>query len=173
ARAPRRRGITVRLTSLPASVERGAMVPGPGDTARQPALWNGFANMAGLAGHAVTIARGEGTWVFDTDGRAYLDALASLWYCNVGYGRGELADAAAAQMRQLAAYQVFEPFSNEPAEALARRVAGLAPMAGAKVFFTPGGGSDAVDTAAKLARGYWRAVGQGAKQITIARSHAY
>ena len=74
---------------------------------------------------------------------------------------------------EAAAYQTFEPFSNQPAEALARRVAGLAPMAGAKVFFTPGGGSDAVDTAAKLARGYWRAVGQGAKQITIARSHAY
>ena len=88
-------------------------MPGSGDAARQPALWNGFANMASLAGHAVTIARGEGAWVFDTDGRAYLDALASLWYCNVGHGRGELADAAAEQMRQLAAYQVFEP--KEPA----------------------------------------------------------
>ena len=65
-------------------------------------------------------------------------------------------------MRQLAAYQTFEPFSNPPAEALARRVAGLAPMPGAKVFFTPGGGSDAVDTAAKLARSYWRAAGPAA-----------
>src|SRR5690242_7771083 len=96
------------------------MVPGPGDTARQPALWNGFANMSGLAGHAVTIARGEGAWVFDTGGHAYLDALASLWYCNVGHGRGELADAAAEQMRRLAAYQVFEPFTNPPAEEPAR-----------------------------------------------------
>ena len=108
-------------------------MPGPGDTARQPALWNGFGNMASLAGHAVTIARGEGAWVFDTDGRAYLDALASLWYCNVVHGRGELADAAAAQMRQLAAYQVFEPFTNPSAEELARRVADLAPVPGAKV----------------------------------------
>jgi len=106
-------------------------MPGPGDAARQPALWNGFANMASLAGHAVTIARGDGAWVFDTDGRAYLDALASLWYCNVGHGRGELADAAAEQMRQLAAYQVFEPFTNPPAEELARRVADLAPVPGA------------------------------------------
>src|SRR5882724_7993840 len=146
------------------------MVPGPGDTARQPALWNGFANMSGLAGHAVTIARGEGASVFDTDGRAYLDALASLWYCNVGHGRGELADAAAEQMRRLAAYQVFEPFTNPPAEELARRVADLAPLPGAKVFFTPGGGSDAVDTAAKLARAYWRAVDRPGKQIGIARS---
>jgi len=139
----------------------------------EPVLWNAFANMASLAGHAVTIVRGEGSTVYDDHGRAYLDALASLWYCNVGHGRAELADAAAAQMRQLAAYQTFEPFSNQPAEALARRVAGLAPMPGAKVFFTPGGGSDAVDTAAKLARSYWRALGQSDKQVTIARSHAY
>ena len=129
--------------------------------------------MASLAGDAVTIVRGEGSTVYDYDGRAYLDALASLWYCNVGHGRAELADAAAAQMRQLAAYQTFEPFSNQPAEALARRVGGGVTMPGAKVFFTPGGGSDAVDTAAKLARSYWRALGQQDKQVTIARSHAY
>jgi putrescine aminotransferase len=152
------------------------MVPGTPEGARrpgEPVLWNAFANMASLAGHAVTIVAGNGSTVYDDRGRAYLDALASLWYCNVGHGRAELADAAAAQMRRLAAYQTFEPFSNQPAEALARRVAGLAPMAGAKVFLTPGGGSDAVDTAAKLARSYWRALGQGTKQITIARSHAY
>jgi adenosylmethionine-8-amino-7-oxononanoate aminotransferase len=139
----------------------------------EPVLWNAFANMASLAGHAVTIVRGEGCYVYDDRGRPYLDALASLWYCNVGHGRAELADAAAAQMRQLAAYQTFEPFTNPPAEALARRVAALAPMPGAKVFLTPGGGSDAVDTAAKLARSYWRAMGQESKQVTIARSHAY
>ena len=146
---------------------------GDASTPAGPVLWNAFANMASLAGHAVTIVRGEGSTVCDDRGRPYLDALASLWCCNVGHGRAELADAAAAQMRRLAAYQTFEPFSNQPAEALARRVAGLAPMPGAKVFLTPGGGSDAVDTAAKLARSYWRALGQDDKQITIARSHAY
>jgi putrescine---pyruvate transaminase len=148
------------------------MGPGP-DAARQPALWNPFANMASLAGQAVTIVRGEGAWIFDASGRPYLDALASLWYCNVGHGRAELADAAAEQMRRLAAYQVFEHYSNPPAEELAQRVAELAPVPGAKVFFTPGGGSDAVDTAAKLARAYWRAVGRPGKQVSIARSHAY
>jgi adenosylmethionine-8-amino-7-oxononanoate aminotransferase len=129
--------------------------------------------MAALAGRAVTIVRGEGATVFDAAGRPYLDAIASLWYSNVGHGRAELADAAAAQMRQLAAYQTFEPFSNPPAEALARRVADLAPVPDAKVFFTPGGGSDAIDTAAKLARAYWRAAGQPGKHVVIARSHAY
>src|SRR5215468_8032722 len=137
------------------------------------AFWNPFANMATLAGEAITIVRGEGSTVYDANGRAYLDALASLWYCNVGYGRAELAEAAAAQMRELACFQTFEYYTNPPVEALCERIAEIAPMRGAKVFLTPGGGSDAVDTAGKLARAYWRAVGRPGKQIGIARSHAY
>ena len=136
-------------------------------------LWNPFANMATLAGKAITIVRGEGSTVYDAGGRAYLDALASLWYCNVGYGRTELADAAAAQMREIAGFQTFEYYTNPPAEALCRRIADLAPMPGAKVFLTPGGGSDAVDTAGKLARAYWRAVGEPTRQVIISRTHAY
>ncbi|HEX9031713.1 MAG TPA: aminotransferase class III-fold pyridoxal phosphate-dependent enzyme [Streptosporangiaceae bacterium] len=139
----------------------------------ETAMWNPFANMATLAGKAINIVRGDGSTVYDDQGHAYLDALASLWYCNVGYGRTELAEAAAAQMRQLAAFQIFEYYTNPPAEALSHRVAELAPMSGAKVFLTPGGGSDAVDTAGKLARAYWRAVGEPGKQIIISRSHAY
>ena len=149
------------------------MVAAAGRTPGQPALWNSFANMASAGEWAVTIVGGEGATVVDDQGNRYLDGLGSLWYCNVGHGRAELAGAAASQMRQLAAYQTFEPFTNAPAEALAQRIAGIAPMDGAKVFFTPGGGSDAVDTAAKLARSYWRALGQDDKQVTIARSHAY
>jgi len=136
-------------------------------------MWNPFANMAAVAGNSVTIVRGDGATVYDESGRPYLDATASLWYCNVGHGRADLADAAAAQMREIAGYQAFDVFSNKPAEALARRIAELAPITDAKVFFTPGGGSDAIDTAAKLTRAYWRAVGQPAKQVIIARSHAY
>ena len=109
-----------------------------GGMTSQPAMWNSFANMASFADRALTIVRGAGATVFDEAGRPYLDALASLWYCNVGHGRAELADAAAAQMRQLAGYQTFDSFSNLPAEALARRIAGLAPVPDAKVFFTPG-----------------------------------
>jgi putrescine---pyruvate transaminase len=144
----------------------------PGSAA-SPAMWNPFANMATAAGQTVTIVRGEGSTVYDASGRSYLDAIASLWYVNVGYGRAELAEAASAQMHRLACYQAFEVFSSEPAEALAQRVAALAPIPDAKVFFTPGGGSDAIDTAAKLARAYWRAVGQPGKQVIIGRSHAY
>ena len=137
------------------------------------AFWNPFANMATLAGEAITIVRGEGSTVYDANGRAYLDALASLWYCNVGYGRAELAEAAAAQMRDLACFQTFEYYTNPPVEALCERIAEIAPMPGAKVFLTPGGGSDAVDTAGKLARAYWRAVGEPTRQIMISRTHAY
>jgi adenosylmethionine-8-amino-7-oxononanoate aminotransferase len=143
------------------------------EAAQTTAFWNPFANMATLAGRAITIVRGEGSTVYDADGRAYLDALASLWYCNVGYGRAELAEAAAAQMREIAGFQTFEYYTNPQVEALCRRIAELAPMPGAKVFLTPGGGSDAVDTAGKLARAYWRAVGEPTRQIMISRTHAY
>ncbi len=136
-------------------------------------MWNPFANMSTLNGHAINIVGGAGSTVFADDGREYLDALASLWYCNVGYGRTELADAAAKQMRELAAFQTFEFYTNPAAEALCRRVAAVAPVRGAKVFLTPGGGSDAVDTAGKLARAYWRAMGEPTKQVIISRSHAY
>ncbi len=148
-------------------------MPRTASTASAPAMWNPFANMAAVAAGTVQIVRGEGATVYDSTGRPYLDAIASLWYCNVGHGRAELADAAAAQMRELAAYQTYEVFSNPPAQALAARVAELVPIAGARVFFTPGGGSDAVDTAAKLSRAFWRAVGQPSKQVIIGRSHAY
>src|SRR5258708_18369336 len=116
---------------------RGPLMTAGNGGADQTALWNGFANMATLAGRAVTIVRGEGATVFDAAGRPYLDAIASLWYSNVGHGRAELADAAAAQMHQLAAYQTVEPFSNLPAESLARRVAALAPPPHAKGFLPP------------------------------------
>lgn len=140
---------------------------------QRASMWNPFANMGDLAGRALPIVRGRGATVEDAEGRPYLDAIASLWYANIGHGREEIADAAARQMRELAAFQTFEYYTNPPAEALAERVAALAPMPGAKVFFTSGGGSDAIDTAGKLARAYWAAVGRPEKRIAIARTHAY
>ncbi|HXW45369.1 MAG TPA: aspartate aminotransferase family protein [Streptosporangiaceae bacterium] len=143
------------------------------DSSPRPVMWNGFANMARAAGRTVTIVRGQAATVYDETGRSYLDAIASLWYCNIGHGRAELAEAAVAQMHEIAAYQAFEVFSSRPAEALAERIAALAPIPDAKAFFTPGGGSDAIDTAAKLCRAYWRAVGQPDRQVIIGRTHAY
>ena len=163
---------TVPRRSMQEGIVHKSSVPASELNSR-PVMWNPFASMGTLAGNTVTIVRGQGAAVFDTTGKRYLDALASLWYCNVGHGRAELADVAASQMRELAAYQAFEVYSNLPAEALAQRLADLAPLPDAKVFFTAGGGSDAIDTAAKLARAFWRAVGRPTKQVIIARSHAY
>ena len=84
-----------------------------------------------------------------------------------------MAEAAARQMRTLAAYQTFEYYTNPPAEALASLVADLAPMPNARVFFTSGGGSDAIETAGKLARAYWSAVGEPQKRQIVSRQHAY
>jgi adenosylmethionine-8-amino-7-oxononanoate aminotransferase len=136
-------------------------------------MWNPFANMGALSGRQLKIVSGEGATVRDEDGNAYLDAIGSLWYCGVGHGRSELAEAAAGQMRTLAAYQTFEYYTNPPAEALASRLADLAPMPDARVFFTSGGGSDAIDTAGKLARAYWHVSGRPDKQIVISRNLAY
>jgi putrescine aminotransferase len=136
-------------------------------------LWHPFADMSQVPGHEVTLVSGEGAWVSDDLGRRFLDASASLWYCNVGHGRGELADAAAAQMRRLAAYHTFDVFSNEPARELARRLAEMSPTGpGSAVFFTSGG-SEAVDTAAKLVRRYWDACGQPERRLIVAREGAY
>jgi adenosylmethionine-8-amino-7-oxononanoate aminotransferase len=110
--------------------------------------------------------------VWDTDGREYVDARGGLWYCAAGHGRAEIADAAAAQMRTLAAYDTFDRLANGPALELADRVSELAPVADGAVFFTSGG-SEAVDTAAKLARRYWHALGTPDKQVIVHRRHAY
>src|ERR1700691_894215 len=102
------------------------MATGTGDGAGRPVFWNGSATMP--SPQPVVIEGGEGVTVVDTEGRRYLDAIASLWYANVGHGRKELADTAARQMSKLAVYQTFEPFSNPPAEALARRGGEIAPL---------------------------------------------
>src|SRR5678816_3266636 len=97
--------------------------------------WHPFADMAAVqAAGELTLVRGEGSHVWDTQGNRYLDATAGLWFANVGHGRAEIADAVAAQLRELAAYSTFGDLMNPPTAALADRVAGLAPMADAKVF---------------------------------------
>ncbi len=136
-------------------------------------LWHPFSDMGAVetAGEFV-IERGEGSHVYDRDGRRYLDATAGLWFTNVGHGRAELADVAAEQMRRLAAYHTFGDYATQPTLDLADKLAGIAPVPGSKVFFTSGG-SDSVDTAAKLARRYWFEVGQPARTVIIGREKAY
>ena len=137
------------------------------------ALWHPFSDLAQLEREGeLVIDRGEGVHVWDERGRRYLDATASLWYCNVGYGRGEIAEAVAAQMRRLPAYSTFGDLATRPALELAERVAALAPVPGSLVFLTSGG-SDSVDTALKIARRYWQLVGRPERTVLVHRSRSY
>jgi putrescine---pyruvate transaminase len=135
-------------------------------------LWHPFADMHAVRGHELVIARGDGAVVWDEDGKEYIDGTASLWNVNVGHGRTEIVEAAMAQMRELASYQVFGIFANRPALDLAERLASLAPLDDPRVFFGSGGG-DAIDTAAKLARRYFAANGQPERTHLISRTQGY
>jgi putrescine---pyruvate transaminase len=135
-------------------------------------LWHPFADMGLVNGHEFVVDRGEDVWIYDRDGRRYLDASASLWYANVGHGRAEIADAVRAQMVKLEAYSAFGDYSNEPADAVAARLSDLAPMRDARVFLTTGGG-ESIDTAAKLVRQYWATQGMPGRVHLIAREAGY
>lgn len=136
-------------------------------------LWHPFADMAAVASTGeLVIERGDGAYLVDEAGRRYLDASAGLWYCNVGHGRHELAEAAARQMSTLASYSAFGDLATRPALDLAERLCALAPMADARVFLTSGG-SDSVDTAVKLVRRYWAEQGEPGRSVIVTREHAY
>ncbi len=120
----------------------------------------------------VTIVRGDGALVWDADGTEYVDSMASLWYCNAGHGRREIAERAAEQMRTLAAYSCFDPFTNEPADELAERVAGLSPIPDGRVFFCDSG-SEAIDTAMKLSRLAHALGGHPERTLIISRVRGY
>jgi putrescine---pyruvate transaminase len=135
-------------------------------------LWHPFADMHAVRGNEFVIARGDGAVVWDEDGKEYIDGTASLWNVNVGHGRTEIVEAAMAQMRELASYQVFGAFANRPALDLAERLASLAPLDDPRIFLGSGGG-DAIDTAAKLARRYFAAIGQPDRTHLISRTQGY
>jgi adenosylmethionine-8-amino-7-oxononanoate aminotransferase len=135
--------------------------------------WHPFADMSAIVSDGeLVLDRGDGCYVWDVDGTRYLDATASLWYCNVGWGRTEIGEAAAAQMVKLPTYSNFGDIVTPVTLELADRVAGLAPFDGAKVFLTSGG-SDSIDTATKMARRYWQLTGEPDRTILVRREKAY
>ena len=135
-------------------------------------LWHPFAAMGKVDGHELVLTRGDGSRVWDAEGNEYVDATAGLWFCNVGHGRAEIADAVAAQLRLLAAHHVFGDHANQPALELAARLADLAPVEDAAVFFGTGGG-EAVETAAKIVRRYWALQGHPERTVIVSRRFAY
>jgi adenosylmethionine-8-amino-7-oxononanoate aminotransferase len=117
------------------------------------------------------IVRGEGAYVYDAKGRRYLDALSGLFVSQVGHGRRELAEAAAKQASELAYFPLWS-YAHPTAIELAERVANFAPGDLNRVFFTSGGG-EAVETAWKLAKNYFKLTGKPMKHKVVSRSIAY
>ncbi|HLO03815.1 MAG TPA: aspartate aminotransferase family protein [Symbiobacteriaceae bacterium] len=120
----------------------------------------------------VIMSRGEGSTIWDTEGREYLDAQAGLVVTNIGYGRRELAQVAARQMDELMYYHTYFHFANEPAVELAAKLAELAPPGLEKVVYTLGG-AESVETSVKLARLYQRAKGRPQGDKIICLQNAY
>ena len=142
------------------------------ETARRH-LWMHFSRMGGYdAEHEIPIiARGEGAYVWDDHGNRYLDGLSALFCCNAGHGRADYGEAAAAQIRELDFYTNWS-YAHPRAIELAERIAELAPGDLNRVFFT-NSGSEAVESAIKVARNWYRAHGKGQKHKIVTREVAY
>ncbi|PFG43458.1 hypothetical protein ATJ88_2155 [Isoptericola jiangsuensis] len=138
--------------------------------AAQDHLWMHFTRQRS-AGEVPIIVRGEGAYIWDAQGRRYLDGLAGLFVNQLGHGRTELAEAAARQAKELAFHPLWS-YAHPQAILLAERLADAAPGDLNRVFFTSGGG-EAVETAWKLAKNYFRLTGRPGKHKVISRSVAY
>ncbi|MBA2456549.1 MAG: aspartate aminotransferase family protein [Nocardioidaceae bacterium] len=158
------------MTTLPGQYERRD------DSALQRAakdhLWLHFTRHSAFeAGDVPMIVRGDGVNIYDSKGRRYLDALSGLFVTQVGHGRTELAEAAAKQASELAFFPLWS-YAHPTAIELAERLAGYAPGDLNRIFFTTGGG-EAVETAWKLAKQYFKLVGKPTKHKVISRAIAY
>ena len=110
--------------------------------------------------------------LWDDKGNEYIDAIGSLWYCQIGHGRKEMADAIAAQVSTLETYSTFDPFTNPLAEAVATKVSSLSPIGNSRVFLC-GSGSESIDTAMKIARTSQIQAGHPERSIIITRNRGY
>ncbi|MFI9553811.1 aspartate aminotransferase family protein [Nonomuraea endophytica] len=140
--------------------------------AAQDNLWLHFTRHSAYQQNEIpTIVRGEGSYIYDIHGKRYLDGLAGLFVVQAGHGRSELAEAAAKQAQELAFFPLWS-YAHPKAIELAARLAEHAPGELNRVFFTTGGG-EAVETAWKLAKQYYKLVGKPLKHKVISRQIAY
>ncbi len=136
-------------------------------------FWHPFADMRAITrSSALILERADGYHVYDSTGRRYLDATASLWYCNVGHGRTEIAQAAFEQMQQMETYHTFGDLTNPPVMELTERLSTIAPVPDSVSFLTSGG-SDSVDTAVKLSRLYHKVKGEPQRTYVLSRFRGY
>ena len=135
-------------------------------------LWGHFTNLSAVQRQGLPIIdHGDGAYVYDSDGKRYLDGLSGLFTVNVGHGRTELGQAAAEQSEKLGYFPLWS-FGHEPGIRLAAKLASLAPGDLNRVFFTAGGG-EAVESAWKLAVQYFTNIGQPHRRKVISRYYAY
>ena len=120
----------------------------------------------------INIVGAQGSVLTDDTGKQYIDGMASLWYCQVGHGRTEIIDAVAQQMKTLVTYNTFDPFTNDRAREAAALIASKSPMPDGRVFLGCSG-SEAVDSALKIARIVQQRRGNTNKQIIVRRTHGY
>jgi 4-aminobutyrate--pyruvate transaminase len=120
----------------------------------------------------LVIKRGRGIYVYDDDGKEYIEGLASLWYASLGFDEERLIEAATRQLRELPTYHVFASKSHEPGIELAERLVALAPVPMSKAFFASSG-SEANDTAIKIIWYYHNAIGKPQKKKIISRLRGY
>lgn len=137
----------------------------------KPKLLHPYAKPAKERDQFRELVRGEGAVVWDRDGNEYIDGMASLWLCQVGHGRAEIADAVREQLATLT-YNVFDPWSHAAPEELAARVSQLSPLADSRVFLCCSG-SEAIDTAFKITRQVAQLKGDTDRQIVLRRTRGY
>ena len=149
--------------------------PPTGDALQEAAkrnLWLHFTRMGSYRhGEMPVIVRGSGPYVYDQHGKRYLDGLAGLFVSQIGHGRTEVAEASARQASELAYFPLWS-YAHPRAIELAQRLADLAPGDLNRVFFTTSG-SEAVESAWKLAKQYFKAIGQPGRYKVISRDIAY
>lgn len=141
-------------------------------TLTKHAIWSAQAHMPSVLGRQLVIDRGEGSYIFTTEGQKLFDASAGLWHTQIGHGRKEIAEVAAAQISKLETYHMFGRFLNDQAVELSNVLSDLIPIDNPRIIFNSGG-SDSADVACKLARRYWQVQGKHEKQIIIGREFAY
>lgn len=139
----------------------------------ETAFWHPQALMSQVKNNEVVLERGEGSHVWTDDGRKLFDATAGLWYANIGHGDQRITDAVTRQMNQLETFHAFGNFATPVTKALCERIVSLAPLGDDAKVFLASGGSDAIDTAAKLARRYFTAAGEPNRRILISREYGY
>lgn len=118
------------------------------------------------------ITKAHGVYLWDSEGNKILDGMAGLWCVAIGYGRDELADAAAKQMKELPYYNLFFQTAHPPVLELAKVISDIAPAGMNHVFFT-GSGSEGNDTMLRMVRHYWAVKGQPNKKTIISRKNGY